>query len=192
MATSKVAEKIIEDAQKEAKAIRVHHQKESENLKNEYQARIDKRRAVNKTEAQSMEKTLTMRSISKQRLAFSQDIISKKQKMIDKVIKEATEQLTRSKDYEGFLQSLIAQSREPDGEIMLSERDIKNHGKELEKFLKKNNFQHMISVTENISGGVIIKKGQKTYLGSLDIISNLLSDEIAIDAARILFEGGSK
>ncbi|OGC42032.1 hypothetical protein A2Y85_07745 [candidate division WOR-3 bacterium RBG_13_43_14] len=192
MATNKVTEKIIKDAHQEAKAILEHHQAESEKLKQEYQAKIDKRRAGNKAEAESLEKTLTIRSIAQQRLAFSRDIISRKHKTIKNVIKETVEQLTRSKNYLEFLQSLIEQSRETDGELMLSERDIKNHGAELEKFLKVKNLKHKISATKDISGGVIIKKDQKTYLGSLEIINTLLSDEILIEAAKILFEGGSK
>jgi vacuolar-type H+-ATPase subunit E/Vma4 len=98
----------------------------------------------------------------------------------------------RNELYGKFLQSLISKSRENDGEIMLSERDVNNHRTELEAFLKKNKLRHKISANKNISGGVIIKKDQKTYLGSLDIIGDLLSDELSIEAARILFEGGRK
>lgn len=192
MTASKVVEKIIQDADHEVRVIHERYKAEGDKIKKEYQEKIDRRRAQNKAEAESMEKTLTMRTVSRQRLALSQDIIGRKHKMIGKVIKEAVKQLVSNDGYVEFLQSLIAKSHETDGEIMLSEKDIKNHRRKLEAFLKKNKLQHKLNAAEEISGGVIIKKDQKTYLGSLDIISDLLSDEISIEAARILFEGGSK
>ncbi len=192
MATSKVTDKIIDDAHKEAKAILEDNRAKSEKIKQEYQTKIDKRRAANKADADLLEKTLTMRTIAQKRLALSQDIITRKQKMIDRIVKEAIEEFARGKRYLEFLQLLIEQSNEKDAELLLNERDIKNHGAELEKFLKVKNLKHKISATKEISGGVIIKKDQKTYLGSFDIISSLLNDEISIETARILFEGGSK
>ncbi len=192
MANSKIADKIVEDARQEAEAIIARYQAENERLRGEHQARIDQRRAAIHAEAESLEKTLMTRRVSRQRLAFNQDIVLRKQKMIKKVLDEAIAHLARSDDYPEFLRELIKNSNERDGTLTLSEDDFKNHGGEIGRFIKAENLNYEIDVDKDMPGGVIIKKDRKTYLGSLDIISGLLKDEISIAAVSILFKGENK
>jgi hypothetical protein len=45
-----------------------------------------------------------------------------------------------------------------------------------------------VTTKDEITGGIIIKKGKTTYHGTLELISELLNDELAIAVSQALYE----
>jgi hypothetical protein len=60
----------------------------------------------------------------------------------------------------------------------------------LKKFFKEEKLNYALKEDTKTDCGVVIKKGQATYLGSLNIISELLENELTIAIAKTLYEGG--
>ena len=44
-----------------------------------------------------------------------------------------------------------------------------------------------ISVSDDMNGGIVIKKEKTSYIGSLDMIAELLSNEMAIAVSKTLY-----
>ncbi len=186
MTTQKVTDKIIEDAKKEAKRILDQYKKEAEKMKKEYTEQIEKKKARIQKELETLKKTEIMKAVAQKRLEFKKELISEKQRLIREVLDQGLEQIPRHKKYLKFLKELIKKGEESDGELFLSSRDKKAYATQLEKFLKEQGRNYVIK-TDKIGGGVVIKKGKKTYLGSLDIITELLKNELSIEIAKVLF-----
>jgi vacuolar-type H+-ATPase subunit E/Vma4 len=114
--------------------------------------------------------------------------VSEKQKFINTVVNDALKNVPKHKDYLKFLQDLIRKTNERDGELFLTKADYTKLGKRLKDFLKKEGFCYTLKTTNEIKGGLIIKKGKLTYLCSIDMISEILRNSLAIDVSRILFK----
>ena len=188
MATQKVTEKIIEDAKKEAKKLLDEYKKEAQKLKKEYTERIEKKRTEIEQELENLKKTEIMKTLAQKRMAFKKDFIEQKQKFIKEVLDQGLKELPRHKKYLDFLKELIKKGEENEGELFLSPQDMKAYGTQLEQFIKKQGRDYTLK-TDEIGGGVVIKRAKKTYLGSLEIITELLQNELSIEVAKVLFKG---
>jgi V/A-type H+-transporting ATPase subunit E len=187
MSSQKVTDKILADAKEEAKQILAQLEKEADNIKNEYAKRIAQKKAQNDREIDETIKTATMRALSQKRLDLNKDITEHKQKIIKAVIQEAITQLIGHKEYADFLKTLVKRSNEKEGDLLLSSADAKRYRNELEKYIQAEGLNLKISVDDGLTGGVVIKKEKTNYIGSLDIILELLSDELAIVVSKELF-----
>ena len=186
MATHKVTEKIIEDAKKEAKKLLDEYKKEAQKLKKEYTKRIEKKKTEIEQEFENLKKTEIMKALAQKRMAFKKNFIEQKQKFIKEVLDHGLKELPRHKKYLDFLKELIKKGEEREGELLLSPQDKKAYGTQLEQFIKKQKRDYTLK-TDEIAGGVVIKRAKKTYLGSLEIITELLQNELNIELAKVLF-----
>jgi V/A-type H+-transporting ATPase subunit E len=187
MAQQKVTEKILEDARKEAQEILDRFKEEAKGVNAGYEKRIaDKKTQIEADVAASKENEI-MRALSQNRLEFSKKVVRQKRAFIDDIIDDALKKIHEHKEYVHFLKTLINKSGEKDGELLLNKQDVKRYGAELEKFIKKEGLRLKMKGDNEISGGLIIKKGKTAHLGSLDIISELLGDELTIAISRVLY-----
>jgi F0F1-type ATP synthase delta subunit len=91
-----------------------------------------------------------------------------------------------------FLKSLIKSSNEKRGNLLLSKDDAKNHRNGLEKYIRDEDLDLTVSVDDELTGGIVIEKEKTSYIGSLEIILELLSDELAIVISKELFQTQGK
>lgn len=187
MSSQKVTDKILADAKEEAGQILAKHKEEAKNITDDYANRSAQKKAQNDREVEEMTRTEIMRALSQKRLDLNKKITGHKQKLIKSAIKEAVAQLIEHKEYANFLKAFIKKSGEKEGDLLLSNADAKRHRNDLERFIRDAGLKLRISVSDELTGGIAIKKEQRKYIGSLDIILELLSDELAIVISKELF-----
>ena len=187
MAQQKVTEKILEDAKKEAREILDRFKEKTEKISDEYEKRIADKKTQIETDVAAAKENEIMRTLSQKRLEFNKEVVRQKHMFIDDIIGDALKKIHEHKEYVTFLKTLINKSGEKDGELLLNKQDVKRYGAELEKFIKKEGLRLKMKGDNEISGGLIIKKGKTAYLGSLDIIGELLGDELTIAISRVLY-----
>lgn len=187
MSTQKVVDKILEDAKKEAQEIVEQHKNEANKIAQDYAERIAERKSVIDNQVAETKNTEIMRALSQKRLDLNKKLTQDKQELISDTIGEAIKKLIEHKEYVGFLKALIKNSGETEGDLMLNNTDLKRHRSELEQYIRNEKLNFRIAGDDNIKGGIIIRKGKTSYIGSLDIILELLSDELAIAVSTILY-----
>jgi V/A-type H+-transporting ATPase subunit E len=186
MSTQKVTDKILEDAKKEAEEILAKYKKEASSIADEFGERIAQRKKQMEKEIEERRETEVMRALSQQRLALNMKQTAHKRSLIQNVIDDAVSKLPEHSDYLTFLKNLIKKSDEKDGDLLLSKHDFSRYRADLEKFLRSEKINLKITQDPDIRAGLIIKRGATSYIGSLDIILELLSDEMAIAISEIL------
>ena len=187
MSSRKVTDKIIADAKQEAKQILAQHEEEAKHIADEYAKRIAQKKAENEQEVKETVNTEIMRSISQKRLELNKKITEHKQERIKTAIKKAIAELVEHKDYLAFLKMLINSSGERDGRLIISKADANRYRSNLEKYIQDNGLKFKVTDSDDLSGGLVIKKEKTSYIGSLDIILELLSDELAIAVSKELY-----
>ena len=187
MSTQKVTNKIIEDARREAQDILTKFKVEAASIEKELAERIAQKKKQVDTEVEEIKQTEIMRALSQKRLDLNKKLTGQKQKLISATIDKAVSKLLGHKEYLGFLKALIKNSGEKEGELLLSKNDVKQHRGVLEKYLKFEGLDLKITSDDDMKGGIIIRKEKANHIGSLSIILELLSDELAINVSKVLY-----
>lgn len=187
MATQKVTEKILEDAQKEAQEILDNYKKEAAAIKHEYSEKIAAKKKTCADEVEATKQAEILRTVSQKRLEFNKQLTLQKYKLINAISHDSLKKLLGHEKYLDFLKALIKKSGKEDGELLMTTHDIKQYKADVEKFLKREDLHYVIKQGNDLNGGIIVKKGKTTYLGSLDLISELTRDELTIAVSRILW-----
>jgi len=188
MPTQRVTEKILEDAKKEAQEILAKHQTEASNIARDYEDRIAKKKREIDQELERRKKIEIMRAVSQHGLDLKKKLTEHKQKVIKATVDQAISQLIDHENYLDFLKALIKGSGEKEGELLLNKADAKRYRDDLKQFTDKHELNLKITADDEIRGGVIVRKEKTNYIGSLDIILELLSDELAIVVSKELFK----
>lgn len=186
MATQSVTERIIEDARKETHEILSKYGQEARNIADDLGARLAARRERLEKEIAERRDTEIMCAVSQQKLALNMKRTAHKQELMRTIIEEAVSMLPGHPDYPAFLQALIKTSGAEQGEIRMSRADLERHRGELDKFLQREGRKMKVAADAGMKGGVIIEDGTTSYIGSLDIIVELIADEMAIALSGIL------
>lgn len=187
MTTQNVTDKILEDATKESQEIVKKFSDEAAEIKKDNAAVLKSKRSHNEDETEARKKNEHMRLLSQRKLALAREFAEHKQEYLSKVIAQAMEKFPDHAQYGQFLEMLIKTSKETDGELIIRKNDWEKYKKALEKFLKQINAHFTVTTENEITGGIIIKKGKTTYHGSLELISELLNDELAIAVSQALY-----
>jgi vacuolar-type H+-ATPase subunit E/Vma4 len=187
MAPKKVTEKILEDAQNEAHAILDTYKKEAAAVKQEYSEKIAAKKKQIEDEVEAKKQAELLRTVSQKRLEFNKQLTLQKYKLLNEVSHDSLKKLPEHEHYLDFLKALIKKSGKGDGELVMTAHDIKKYQAEVEKFLKREGLHYVIKPGNDLMGGIIIKKGKISDLGSLDLISELTRDELTIVVSRILW-----
>ncbi|UCD20280.1 MAG: V-type ATP synthase subunit E [candidate division WOR-3 bacterium] len=186
MSTQKVIDKILEDAKKDAEEITLKYKKEASSIAGEFDEQIAQKQQRIKKEIEERRETHIMRTISQRRLTLNMKQTEHRWNLIRKIIDEAVAKLPEHTEYLTFLKNLIKKSGEREGELLLSKHDFSRYRSDLEKFLRSEKINLKVNQDSDITAGVIIKRGTANYIGSLDIILELLSDELAIAISKKL------
>jgi V/A-type H+-transporting ATPase subunit E len=187
MSTKRVTDKILANAKGEADKILTKYKEEAKAVAGEYNKRIADRKEQIEREAEEIKRVEIMRTLSLKKLELRKKITEYKQQRINDISKKALEQLVKHSGYVDFLKALIKNSGEVEGSLLLSRSDAKEHRKELEEFMHKEGMNLKISVSDDMNGGIVIKKEKTSYIGSLDMIAELLSNEMAIAVSKTLY-----
>lgn len=183
-----ITEKIITEAKKEAKEITEKFQEEAKDVQRKYEEKLNTKRQAIESEVEKLKTAEMLRTISKEKLFINKELTLKKQEYINEIIRSALKDLPEHKGYLDFLKALIIETREKDGELFVSKHDLDRYGAQLKKFIADQGLNYKIIVDNNITGGLILKKEKRTYIGSLDLISELLKDNLAIVISKILYK----
>ncbi|MEO0122998.1 MAG: V-type ATP synthase subunit E [candidate division WOR-3 bacterium] len=181
-----VIEKILEEAKKEAEAITERYEKEISRLKREYEEKILEAEKKLNEEIEKKKKEEVMKAIAQARLEYNKKLAGEMQEYIDDVLNSAIKKLPEHKKYFNFLKDLIKNSDVKEGELYLSSADKQKYQSQIEKFIKQEGYNFIIKNDDKMSGGVIIKKGKVTFLGSIDVIAEIMKEELKIMIARSL------
>ncbi len=187
MSTQKVTDKILQDAQKNAEEIIAEYKNEAAKVADDFAQRIAQKKQQINNEIQERKETEIMRGLSQHRLALNRKQTEHKQNLIKSIVEEATSKLNDHTDYLAFLKSLIKKSGENTGELTLSKADLKRYREDIKRFLSKERLDLNLVEDSSIKGGLNIKRGKTNYIGSLDIVLELLSDELAIAISKSMF-----
>jgi len=187
MATQNVTDKILEDAKKESFDILNKFKDDAAAIRKTHAEELRKKRSEIEEETDALKKGEHMRLLSQKKLELDKELGAHKRAHLQKVIAEALNVLPNHDTYEQFLEMLIKTSEQKEGELIIRKEDWKKHKTVLEKFLKKETDDFTVTTQEEIMGGIVIKKGKTTYHGSLELISELLDDELAIAVSQALY-----
>ncbi|MEO0184702.1 MAG: V-type ATP synthase subunit E [candidate division WOR-3 bacterium] len=181
-----VIEKILDEAKKEAEAIARKYESEVENIRQDYQERIRNAETKLKEEIEKRKKEEIMRAIAQTNLEYNKKLTTEMQMHLDDVLQSAIKKLPEHKKYLDFLKGLIKNSGIKDGELYLSKSDLQKYQAQIEQFIKKENYNFILRNDDKISGGVVIKREKTTFLGSIDVIIEILKEELKIKIAQVL------
>ncbi|MCX7996072.1 MAG: V-type ATP synthase subunit E [candidate division WOR-3 bacterium] len=181
-----IVEKILSDARNEVETIKKRYDAEINNLKQEYETKIALAEKSLKEEIEKKKQEEIARALARLKLEYNKKLTTQMQSYIDEILKSAIKKLPEHKKYFDFLKTLIKNSGVKEGELYLSTSDIKRYKLQLEKFLKQENCNFTIKSEDNMLGGVIIRKGNTTFLGSIDVIVEINRDDLKNIIARTL------
>lgn len=181
-----VIEKILSDARKDAEIILNHYEKEIAKLKQEYEEKFALAERKVKEEIEKRKKEEIMRTVAQIKLEYKRKITSRMQAYIDEVLQSAIKKLPENKNYLDFLKRLIKNSGITEGELYLSDADIKKYHSQIEKFMKQEGYNFIIKSDNKSPGGVVIRKEKLAFLGSTDVIAEIMKEDFKIMIARAL------
>lgn len=179
MGIEKVTQKIIEDATREAKRIRVEYKKKSEEIIKTAEEEALRIKSESKEMARRESEALKRKILTQALLKIKKETLSEKRSILEQVFEKAKEEVLVDKDYPKLIRSLIKRYRENEGdEIILSHSDKKRFAESLKV---------KIANPRKMSGGVIVRSEKIEKNSSLDVTIQELKDELVIDLSRILF-----
>lgn len=184
MSTQNVIDKIFNDATNEAQAITKRYQEKTMNVKREFEQTIAVRRKDIEMYVEDIKRTEIARTIARARLQFNNQLVERKQHLINSIVKQALTTLNQHNEYVHFLKALIGQSALRTGELRINDKDWKKFGPTIEKFLQKEERSYIIVKDNTLSGGVTIQHERTTHHGSLDLIRELLREELTIAVSK--------
>lgn len=184
MSTQNVTDKILQDAGEEATAIVTRYQKKVADLKKEFAEVLASRRREIEEDVEQTGRSEVTRTVAQERLRFNKQRVERKHCLIDGIVEQALTTLHENKEYGKFLEALIRQSTLRSGELHINDRDWKQFGSTIERFLKKEKCQYTIVKDNALSGGVTIQQEKATHHGSLDLIRELLREELTIAVSK--------
>ncbi len=181
-----VIEKILDEAKKDAEVISQRYEDEIAKLKKEYEDKIAIAEKKLSEEIEKRKQEEIMRAIARERLEYNKKITTEMQSCIDEILQSAIKKLPEHKRYLDFLKNLIKNSGVKDGELYLSSGDKQKYLLQIEKYIKQEGYNFIIKSDDKMSGGVIIKKEKITFLGSIDVIAEIMREDLKIMIARTL------
>jgi vacuolar-type H+-ATPase subunit E/Vma4 len=181
-----VIEKILDEAKREAESITRRYEEEIAKVRKEYEDRITQAEGGLRKEIEKKKQEEIMKAVAQMRLELNKRLTLEMQNHIEDVLQSAIRNLPEHKNYFNFLKELITESNVIDGELYLSPKDLKRFQNQLEKFLKQKGYNFTIKGDDKITGGVVIKRGKVTFLGSIDVIVETMREELKITIAQKL------
>lgn len=180
MSLDKLTNTIIESAQHKAKEISDNYEKQIQKINNDTQKEINLLTQENVENINRQKSLIQTRLISNAQLKAQQEILKTKWNIIDEVFFTAKQSFITSENYLNFIKNIISENKDVNSELFIAKQD-KDKIQKLLPGLK-------YSVDENLTGGVIIRKGRIEFNYSIDKIFESLKSDLIIDLSKLLFE----
>ncbi|HCT63786.1 MAG TPA: hypothetical protein DIC60_00630 [Lachnospiraceae bacterium] len=180
-----IIDKILADANAEAKKITDAAMKEAEVVVETANAKVQKESEALSKLAQAEADKAAAKEISSAEMLAKKMILTQKQAILEEVIKSAKAKLLSLTDveYKVIIIGMLDKADIPeDAEVILSKKDKAAFGKEV-----ASNGYNVSDETRDIDGGFIIKKGDIEYNYSFESIISVEKEDIEHIAAKILF-----
>ncbi len=180
MSLDKLTNTIIESAEKKAQEIKDKYNQEIQKLKDITNEQIRQLTLENNDKIEQEQNLIKTQIISNAELSAQQAILKTKWAIIDEVFKKAKDKFIASDTYTNSLKDIISKNADNNSLIIVSKRDVDK----LQKILPDIRLQ----ISDNLSNGLIIKKGRVELNYSLDRIISSLKSELVIELSKLLFE----
>jgi V/A-type H+-transporting ATPase subunit E len=193
----KITGKIMEDTRQEIEKILANAQAEAKSIADSYAAKAENLRCNMTNAGDDQAEEIVRRAKSAAELDARQQLLASKQKMIQQAFDKALEHLLNLPDqeYVSLLGHLAAQASNTGSEIvLLSPKDQQRFG---EQVIQAANQQLIASgktgaltlstETRPIIGGLLLKAGDIEVNCTLDSIVGLSRDDLALEVAAALF-----
>jgi vacuolar-type H+-ATPase subunit E/Vma4 len=201
---TKLKQKIIGDAEAEARRIVEEGTTQAKSILDEARAEADKIASDYRTRAEAEAKEHVRRQVSLRELEARKALLAEKGKVIDQVFDQVLDELSR-RDREGgyaLTKDLLLKAIEVgDEEIIMSPEDRKAIGRsfltdlnsELAKAGKRDEVT-MSEETRSIRGGFTLRRGRAETNSTFETLLTMLRDDVETEVAGLLFgekkEGG--
>lgn len=180
-----IIDKILSDADTDAKAIIDEANKEADERINTAKAKAEKETAKLMAIAEEDAKKASSKEISSAQMTAKKMILAAKQEVISEVIKEAKEKLLTlsATEYKVIIIGMLERANvDKKSEVILSQKDKDAFGQEL----SQRGYKVSDEVRE-IEGGFIVKNGDIEYNYSFESIISVEKEDIEQLTAQILF-----
>lgn len=198
----RLRQKIISDAEAEARKIIAEGEAEAETVRNRAQAEVDKVTAEFRARAEAEAREHIRRRVSLRDLEARNALLAEKGKVIDEVFAKALEELRRRDRDGGYSITrdlLLKAIQTGDEEIIVSPEDRKAIGgaflAALNAEIKKSGQRGEITLspeTRQIKGGFILRRGRAETNSSFETLLSMVRDDVETEVAGILFKESGK
>ena len=170
------ASEIIAKAQEEAESITAQRERQA---KSQYEAALVRAQSSAQLEASSMRLRAQHEAVER--------VMDAAKAKIDALTKD-------KKQYEGVLEKLLAEALEGMGDASKVEAVIVHSGDKAlaEKVVGKHNVKAKVETSDDIKGGVRLKRGSVVLENTLYERLDSLRDELASDVSKVLFGSDTK
>lgn len=179
MSLGKLTSTIIESAKNKAKEITNKYNQEIQELKKVTDEQIKQLTQENEAKISQQQTLLKTQLISNAELKAQQEILTTKWTIVDEIFKQAQEKFIESDSYLNALKDIIAKNADNNSEIIVSKNDFEK--------LQKSITNTKLTPSNNLTSGLIIKKGRLELNYSLDRIIKSLKSELIIELSKLLF-----
>ena len=193
MSIEKITSKIISDAEAEASKITEASKKECEAVISEAKAKAEVLISDAEENGLADKEKLIARRNSVADIDGRKLILHEKQKYIAECFDKTAEKLVsmEKKDYVDFLVSIVKNTGETEGELILNEKDSSEIGAELIEKLKNevegSNFT-LSKENRNIKGGFILKNGAVFMNGTVEALIEDAKEQLIGEVDGQLFQ----
>lgn len=183
--SNKIIDKIISDAEGEAKKIIADAEEKALSVIKEAEKNADAEASIKRKESEAEAKKAFDKEISGAEMKAKKIILERKQQVIQEVIAESRKNLMSLKDdeYKNVILNMLKNTKEAQGaEIIFSQKD-----KEPLKDAVTSLGMKVSDEVRNIGKGFIVKNGDVEYNFSFEDIINVSREDLEYTAYEILF-----
>lgn len=180
MSIEKLTNTIIESAKNKAKEITAQYNQEIQKLKDATNAQIKQLIQEYDDKLAQQQTLIKNQLISNATLKAKQEILKTKWVIIDEIFDQAKEKFIASDTYPNALKDIVTRNADSNSELIVSKSDYTK----LQKLLPN----VKLTSSDNLTNGLIIKKGRVELNYSLDRIIKSLKSELVIELSKLLFE----
>jgi V/A-type H+-transporting ATPase subunit E len=180
MSIEKLTNTIIESAQIKAKEISHKYEQQIQKVNEVTQQEIQKLTHENDEEVANQKLLIQTRLISNAQLKSQQQLLVTKWEIIESIFDKVKQTFLASEKYINFIKDIIMQNSDTNTEFFIARNDFEK----IQKLYPSQKF----TIYEDITGGVIIRKGRIELNYSIDKIFESLKSDLVIDLSKLLFE----
>lgn len=191
MGIEDIKKRILKDAAQQKEEILAEARTKVEEIRKEGERTTEKRKEaiISKADQEATDERHTV--LTMERLEARKQLLTEKQKAIEKAFEKALEMLSTHPDYSEIMETLLLEVARGGEELILSPRDHESLGNGFLKKVNKNLSQTLTlsKETREMAGGFVLRTPEMEINESFEERIRALRDEMEAEVARKLFAG---